>query len=146
MPITLGNTSITGLGVGGLPAGTVNATSLANDAVTVDKINNLAVTQAKLATAVIPIGVGQTWQNLTGSRVNGTTYTNTSGRPIMISFSTNFAAPNDVVVVVGGIEVYRWGITNNFTTRDSGGGFIVPPDVTYSITAPGGLSYWAELR
>jgi hypothetical protein len=30
MPITLGDTSITGLGVGGLPAGTVNATTLAN--------------------------------------------------------------------------------------------------------------------
>ena len=29
MPITLGDTSITGLGVGGLPAGTVNATTLA---------------------------------------------------------------------------------------------------------------------
>jgi hypothetical protein len=30
MPITLGDTSITGLGVGGLPSGTVNATTLAN--------------------------------------------------------------------------------------------------------------------
>lgn len=29
MPITLGDTTITGLGVGGLPSGTVNATSLA---------------------------------------------------------------------------------------------------------------------
>jgi hypothetical protein len=38
MPITLGNTTITGLGVGGLPAGTVNADSLASAAVTRAKI------------------------------------------------------------------------------------------------------------
>ena len=38
MPITLGDTSITGLGVGGLPAGTVNATTLASSAVTAAKI------------------------------------------------------------------------------------------------------------
>ena len=34
MPIVLGNTTISGLGVGGLPAGTVNADSLASSAVT----------------------------------------------------------------------------------------------------------------
>jgi hypothetical protein len=38
MPITLGDTSITGLGVGGLPAGTVNSTTLANSAVTREKL------------------------------------------------------------------------------------------------------------
>jgi hypothetical protein len=30
------------------------------------------------------IGVGQTWQNVTGSRALGTTYTNTSGKPIQV--------------------------------------------------------------
>jgi len=38
MPITLGDTTITGLGVGGLPAGTVNATTLASSAVTAAKM------------------------------------------------------------------------------------------------------------
>lgn len=38
MPITLGDTSITGLGIGGLPSGVVNATSLANSAVTAAKM------------------------------------------------------------------------------------------------------------
>jgi len=38
MPITLGDTSITGLGVGGLPAGTVNSTTLADSAVTAAKM------------------------------------------------------------------------------------------------------------
>lgn len=38
MPITLDNTSITGLGVGGLPSGVVNATSLADSAVIASKM------------------------------------------------------------------------------------------------------------
>ena len=38
MPIILQNTSIAGLGVGGLPGGSVTADSLANSAVSVDKI------------------------------------------------------------------------------------------------------------
>ena len=48
MPVTInGNGSITGLSVGGLPNGTVDADTLATDAVTTDKILNLAVTPAK---------------------------------------------------------------------------------------------------
>jgi hypothetical protein len=38
MPIILGDTAISGLGVGGLPAGTVNATTLATNAVIRSKI------------------------------------------------------------------------------------------------------------
>jgi hypothetical protein len=38
MPIVLGNTTITGLGVGGLPDGTVNADDLASGAVTAAKM------------------------------------------------------------------------------------------------------------
>jgi hypothetical protein len=38
MPITLGDTTISGLSVGGLPAGTVNSTSLADNAVTRPKV------------------------------------------------------------------------------------------------------------
>lgn len=38
MPITLSNTTISGLGVGGLPSGTVNADSLASSAVTAAKM------------------------------------------------------------------------------------------------------------
>jgi len=38
MPITLGNTTISGLAVGGLPANTVNSTTLADSAISRDKI------------------------------------------------------------------------------------------------------------
>jgi hypothetical protein len=39
MPITLGNDTITGLGVGGLPDGTVNTADLADQAVTIGKVD-----------------------------------------------------------------------------------------------------------
>ena len=48
MPVIInGNGSITGLSVGGLPNGTVNADTLATDAVTTNKIANSAVTSVK---------------------------------------------------------------------------------------------------
>jgi hypothetical protein len=39
MPITLGDTTISGLGVGGLPSGSVNANTLATSSVSASKIN-----------------------------------------------------------------------------------------------------------
>ena len=48
MPVTInGDGSITGLAVGGLPDGSVDADTLASNAVTTDKIANGAATQAK---------------------------------------------------------------------------------------------------
>lgn len=50
-------------------------------------LDDVAVTPKKLADypkGSFGIGVGQTWQDVTGSRVVGTTYTNTTGRPIQI--------------------------------------------------------------
>ena len=48
MPVTInGNGSITGLAVGGLPDGSVDADTLASNAVTTNKIANSAVTAAK---------------------------------------------------------------------------------------------------
>ena len=48
MPVTInGDGSITGLSVGGLPDGSVDADTLASNAVTTDKIANGAATQAK---------------------------------------------------------------------------------------------------
>ena len=44
------------------------------------------------ANAVTPIGVGQTWQDFTGSRSGSdTAYQNTAGRPIMVIIYQNFS-------------------------------------------------------
>lgn len=100
------------------------------------------------------IGVDQTWQNVLGSRANNTTYTNTTGRPIMVSVTntgTN-AGTTSIYGYVNGLKV-----TVNGSTYTSGGTasfaiatFIVPPGGTYSVAAGGISSFaitnWAELR
>ena len=67
MPITLGDTSITGLGVGGLPAGTVNATTLADSAVTRAKMGYagavLQVVSGYNNAKVRATGSSYLWQN-----------------------------------------------------------------------------------
>lgn len=90
------------------------------------------------------IGVGQTWQNVLGSRVSGTTYTNSTGKPIMVMVSANRANSGySMTVVVNGVTI---------VTADTSGvfygsydlSFIVPSGNTYVVT--GSIRGWAELR
>jgi len=68
-------------------AGTVltSASSLA-----AANLSDNSITSAKLTGDAVPIGAGQTWQNVT--RTTGTTYYNTTGRTIC--FSVNFSGAN----------------------------------------------------
>lgn len=81
------------------------------------------------------IGDGQAWQNVTASRVSGTIYTNTTGRPIMVQLSFTTGG---VYTVVDGV---------NLTVSAFHSAFIVPAGSTYKITygSPSNLS-WVELR
>lgn len=76
----------------GTSAGTINTLGLFNNTLTSTNTNQaLTAAQGKVlkdtldTTVSSSFGIGQTWQNMTASRVVGTTYTNTSGRPIMVS-------------------------------------------------------------
>jgi len=102
------------------------------------------VTSATTAAITIsdPIGVNQTWQN--PSRSLGTTYTNSTGRPIQVTASVK----NTASAVVGGVTIF------NSTTVSCCGvpqisffplSFIVPNNTTYVINGAG-LNVWAELR
>lgn len=96
------------------------------------------------ATPVSPIGVGQTWQAV--SRSSGVTYTNSTGKSIMVIIGVNAVSgsPN-ITVVVGGLAIinytFPYGSGNPVT-------FIVPDGASYSGTWPSGttLAYWNELR
>jgi hypothetical protein len=68
MPVTInGDGSITGLSVGGLPNGTVNADTLASNAVTTAKIASGAVTGVKQ-------GAGSVIQVVQGTKTSGSSY------------------------------------------------------------------------
>ena len=100
-----------------------------------------------------PIGVGQTWQNATllpGGRALGTTYTNSTGKPIMVSVSAS-ASPSG-----GRLEFYIDNIiiSQNGTASLASGvsygafQFIIPNGSTYKCVNGTGmvLTYWFELR
>jgi hypothetical protein len=76
MPIVLGNTSITGLAVGGLPSGTVNADSLASSSVTAAKYSGqraiIAVHTNINTTRIVTNTSQQTFMSWTLNKVSST--------------------------------------------------------------------------
>jgi hypothetical protein len=86
---------------------------------------------------LLGVGIGQTWSDVTGSRISGTTYTNSTGKPIMVSVEAIWAGAG---VVVGGVN-----ICSPATTQSMGYSFIVPDSTTYVVTTSG-IGTWAELR
>lgn len=113
-------------------------------------ISALASSVATLTASIaaLPLfGASQTWQNVISSRVAGVTYTNTTGKPIMVSIC-NSANPYQVFsLLVNGAQV---------AYSNSGGGSysqagliiaVVPQGSTYSASVPvGTISNWVELR
>lgn len=115
----------------------VNALNASSAGVLTDKDgNNLS-----------PIGTGQTWQDVTASRAVGTTYTNTTGRPIMVSiYGTNTGAAQIFTLTVGGVAIAKQqGDTTNGAAASSISA-IIPNNTTYSLTGTRTLNLWAELR
>jgi hypothetical protein len=87
------------------------------------------------------IGVGQSWVNVTGSRTSATTYTNNTGKPIMVSVSTT--STSNVSVYVSGVTIASHDTANAGPFNHS---FVVPDGTTYSMTHLGTLRNWTELR
>lgn len=95
------------------------------------------------------IGVGQTWQNVLASRALNTTYTNSTGRPIMITVALRDQGSYMSEMYVAGVQVGTWDQSTSITYTQT---FIVPAGATYMVTGNGGsaggntLVLWTELR
>lgn len=157
---------------------TVSASQIEADAVTTAKILDANVTSAKLAnsgvtaasygtsTAVptiavnakgqitsasdttIPLlGVSQTWQEV--SRSIGTTYTNSTGKPIAVSVQISLANGATATLTVGSVVVAQNTGRNGAYIQDTVSGetlyAIVPNGATY-VASGGSLVRWVELR
>lgn len=100
---------------------------------------------ATATSAANAIGVGQTWQNVSASRASGTTYTNSTGRPIFISIKW-FRDDGSLFLTVDGLEIGGTGVTGGpqYYTLTA----IIPSGSTYSAIAngSGGTLSWYELR
>jgi len=127
-----------------MPLSTIETASLSDNSVTTAKIAVGAVEEADLATAVVPLGVNQTWQNVTGSRATGTTYTNTTGRPIFVAVT--YSGIGQTTTEVSGINIFTNG---NSTGYNNAHCVLVPTGATYRMILASGsqaLNIWTELR
>ena len=96
--------------------------------------------------AMSSLGYGQTWQNVSGSRVNGTTYYNTTGKPIWLyAWSTQGGASGGgVSLTVNGVAISApYSSSSNCTWPVSG---IIPPGASYVVTMVDARGGWVELR
>ena len=137
--MTVGNGSISGLSVGGLPTGVINSTNIVD----------ATIAQGDLATAITPIGVGQTWQSVTGSRAIGTTYTNSTGRTIVVIVSGTGGGANGLWAVTINSAVTYFTPSTYTASVWTACEFIVPSGQTYVLTNQGSnatLQNWSELR
>lgn len=91
------------------------------------------------------IGVGQTWQDVTGSRTAGVTYTNTTGKPIGISLVTYGHSGSYSEIEVDGMIVTRQ-LYYSGSTEYKALNVIVPNGSTYRLSQSVTIYLWSELR
>jgi hypothetical protein len=84
--------------------------------------------------------IGWAWQNVTGSRILGTTYYNTTGRPITVAVTCTQTTPTHTIVNGAIVAYTSSGSTNGVTSS-----IIVPAGANYSFTN-GAFFQISELR
>jgi len=96
------------------------------------------------------LGEGQTWQDVLANRVNNTTYTNTTGRTIMLAVTSCNCRWTQIDGYVDGKRIgYSYAGDYGGTSIMS---IIVPPSSTYRVYwhnlrgQPAGADEWYELR
>jgi len=144
-----------GTGASSITANSVmlgNGTSaLSGNLVAPSTSGNVLTSNGTTWTSVVPngIGIGQTWQDVKSSRSSGTTYTNSTGKPIMVATSsTNVNGSSYMASYCDGVLLSEAkGATPTSTPSSTGFSFIVPAGSTYSVSFSGtGINTWVELR
>ena len=139
----------------GTSAGTINANGLFNNTLTSTNTNQaLTAAQGKVlkdtldTTTSSTFGVGQTWLDLTSSRVSGVNYTNSTGKAITIA-ATSLGRDAIVSFYVNDVLIYRSQNIYNGAVH-AGGILIVPNGATYRVDAISGygsnLGAFMELK
>ena len=115
---------------------------LVNNLTSTDTTKALTAAQGKALNDKM-FGVGQTYQDVTSSRVLGTTYTNTTNKDIWVSVSVSLNAGASLSAFVDGQRV-----CNGFAQQSSSqawAGLLVPPNRTYSVSGSG-IVKWMERK
>lgn len=121
-----------------------NAGAETSDPIKVEANNDITLA-GNLLSGVL--GAGQTYQDLTASRVAGTTYTNTTGKPIAVSvYQTGGGSNGTIALTVGGVQISVGGNGSTQLTYQTAYG-IVPNGATYVVNVTGqSITKWTELR
>jgi hypothetical protein len=93
-------------------------------------------------TAMSSFGYGQTWQAVT--RTSGTTYYNTTGKPIFISAVANNSASTSLKLTVNSVDLATVASISGQST--SGIFYPIPPNASYSLTCSSFSGSVMELR
>lgn len=92
-------------------------------------------------TAMSSLGYGQTWQNVSGSRAVGTTYYNTTGKPIQVNLRLASSIGQTWTLTVNGTTIQTYSSTSTDGTIFA----IIPTSVSYVLTGGTIINIWNEL-
>jgi len=131
-----------------IKSGAIIGVALAANTVTGDKLGQNSVSANNISNLAQPIGVNQTWTNVTSTRTTGVTYTNTAGKSIMV-----MVTPVAAGSLIGTFNINGSAVAAVQHTPSGGGGgsaffVIIPNGATYSVTNNSNftISLWYELR
>ena len=112
-----------------------------------DGTNGITFPSGTTATGILG-NSSQTYQNVTSTRVNGTTYTNSTNAPILVLLVASDASGQalNMVLTVGGVTLTTISGSPAATSREFT--VIVPIGATYSASwnASATFNAWWELR
>lgn len=97
------------------------------------------------------LGIGgndYTWIDETANRSGTTTYTNTTGKPILVSISVQTTTTVEYGFSVNGVRVsYKVGRSTTSSNISVGDTIIVPNGSTYELSnITGSILHWFELK
>ena len=121
---------------------TKGAVVLNNTLTSTSTTQALTAAQGKVLKDTLDLS-GQTYQNLTGSRVKGTIYTNSTGRVKYVCVTGDVTPGQTMTITVGG------NVVNDVTSAGADWGhtvtFIVPIGQTYKVDITTVIVSWSEL-
>jgi hypothetical protein len=137
-------TARTTLGLGGLATlDVIDEDNMASDSAV--RPPSQQSVKAFVESSATGLGVGQTWQDVSASRVGNVSYQNTTGKPIGVSvqgadngqFQVSTDNSNWVTLFI---------VDANTDAGNAGGTHIIPPNYYYRMTLYSSSQVWAELR
>jgi hypothetical protein len=93
--------------------------------------------------AMSSLGYGQTWQNVLASRSSGTTFFNTTGKPIMVAI-TGGSGGSSIIFAINGTTVVTQ-TSSGLATGTPAVVIVVPAGASYTVTSVSPAA-WFELR